>query len=274
MRPALLERRLVPERCFHTKTFIFQASENVTRGALGVFIGSANLTLSGLHTGAEHGIALLFVPPLGRDQQTTFRQVRESLAWWDSAWDQAAAATESFVRKYTNIRPKIPREDTAGTVTRFAAPGVLLEPFEGLRWSHAKCLWVQTHELYKNRGEGKPGNQLDLRRGTRVYFGFSPAPVSPNTILGNVTMRYADKQPNARSVRFGDNHMDKVNLPIPGEDGPASYDNTYVHFERIGKRSFKVTLSTDNEQQIWRKTSVKQQMLYALAGGREYGFYS
>ena len=76
------------------------------------------------------------------------------------------------------------------------------------------------------------------------------------------------------SVRFGNNQMDKVNLPIPGEDGPATYDNSVLHFERVSPGRFRIRLGNAAEITEWRRRSQRQGMKYELAGGREFGFYS
>jgi len=86
--------------------------------------------------------------------------------------------------------------------------------------------------------------------------------------VGNVLIQYEGRPPVERSVRFGHNYMDKVNLPIPRESGPSKYDNAYVHFERIGPKRFRITLSDNKAYKIWRKKSEKQGMLYEMSGGR------
>jgi hypothetical protein len=51
----------------------------------------------------------------------------------------------------------------------------------GLASDNAKYLSVETHELYKNRGKNRPGNQLDLRRGI-------PDQEDPSTYGNGVTL--------------------------------------------------------------------------------------
>src|SRR5581483_10115396 len=95
-------------------------------------------------------------------------------------------------------------------------------------------LWVQVEELYKNRGPDKAGNQLDLPRGARVFFGFPADDVPRNTIFGNVVIVCDGYDPVVRSMRFGNNMMDKINLPVPGQHGPGTYDHSFLLFEKIG----------------------------------------
>lgn len=270
----LLTSKLIPNRCFHAKTLIFDGNRKSSDGNFGLFTGSANLTLSGLHTGAEHAVGLVWIPPLSEGERRNLQNVEKILAWWDITWNQSDNATKKFLAEYSKICPKSSKEDDAETVRSFASSDVVVKPLKAIPWSQARCLWSETYELYKNRGKNRPGNQLDFPRGTRVYFGFPPTDVTINTIFGNVVLQYDDKPLVKRSVRFGHNYMDKVNLPVPGESAPSSYDNTYVHFERMGQKRFKITLSTNNEQKIWRKKSEKQGMLYEMSGGRQYGFYS
>lgn len=85
----------------------------------------------------------------------------------------------------------------------------------------ADALWVQTAKLYANLGSGV-GNQLDTPRGTRDFFGFDGDPVPPKTFFGYVQLQVPGHAPESRSVRFGNNGMDKINLPRPGLNGPTT----------------------------------------------------
>jgi hypothetical protein len=271
----LLENTLIPERCFHPKTFILDSAIEPVEAPFSIFVGSANLTLSGLRTGVEHGVSLVWLPPLTAAETRALRELAGQLAWWQEAWTSAARLTPQLLRQYRDARPQQPREDTARSVRAFASAGPrVVENDPGIEWANAKYLWVQTHELYKNFGPGRAGNQLDLRRGTRVYFGFSPKTVPTNTGFGDVTLQYENMPPSVRRVRFGDNSMDKVNLPIPDREGPPSYDHAVVRFQRIGPKRFRLKLGSVREATAWQTRSREQNMNYRLAGGREFGFYN
>ncbi len=271
----LLQNTLIPERCFHPKTYVLDGSSESGNAPFGVFIGSGNLTLSGLHTGVEHATSLLWVPPLSRRERAILERVRRQFSWWEVVWHDASPLTAEILDRYRNVRPRRPREDAARSVRPFAA-AVRSEvgSSPGIAWAHARYFWIQTHELYKNLGRDRPGNQLDMRRGTRVYFGFPPDAVPRNTVLGSLTLQFQDNPSYSRSLRFGNNYMDKVNLPIPGEDGPDSYDHSTIRFERLGPQNFRVILGLRNDLRQWRRYSAEQGMLYELAGGREFGFYN
>jgi hypothetical protein len=271
----LLARRLKPKQCFHPKTFILDSGVEAANAPFGLFLGSGNLTLSGLNSGVEHGTSLLWRAPLSASQFGLLTKCHSELSWWDEAWNSATPVTDHLIAQYRSIRPVQPKEDTTPSVLPFVSPSRReIDTRPGLAWANAKCFWIRTNELYKNRGRGNPGNQLDLKRGTRVYFGFSPDTVQRNTVLGSVILQYDAMHPRSCSVRFADNSMDKINLPIPGQDGPGDYDNAVVHFERLRRRRFRVTLGNQIDQVTWRRKSQKQGTLHTFTGGREFGFYS
>jgi HKD family nuclease len=270
----LLRNALVPYRCFHPKTVILDCGAKGKNAPFAIFVGSGNLTLSGLHTGVEHGTSLAWLTPLRRRNVSLLEKVRSQLAWWNEVWDNAVPVTEKLLTRYGRMRPRQPKEEEVYSIRAFASPRLKeVDAHPGVDWAHARCFWIRTPELYKNRGKSKAGNQLDTRRGTRVYFGFPPDAVPRNTILGSVTLQYGHDLPSIRSIRFGNNQMDKVNLPIPGQDGPDSYDNTIIHFEKING-TFHLKLGSHLDLTLWRKKSKRQGMLYELYGGREFGFYN
>ena len=56
--------------------------------------------------------------------------------------------------------------------------------------------------------------------------------------------------------------------------GAYSYDNSYVLFERVGPKSFRLSLAEDGEEKKWRSKSIAQRNHFRFTGGREYGFFS
>jgi hypothetical protein len=272
----VLDQALFPDRPFHPKTFILDSDGATAKPPFAVFVGSANLTLSGRHAGVEHGTSFPWLAPLTRSETMILKNVELALSWWDLAWREAFPVTDELLEEYRRKCPVFQRGDATRSVRGFSSSKLrVLDATAGVAWSNARCLWVQTHELYKNFGPDRPGNQLDLRRGTKVYFGFPADTVSRNTVLGRITLRFEGKPRSLRSVRFGNNSMDKVNLPIPGEDGPDSYDNSVAHFERLKLDRFRVKLGDKKDLAHWRRLSLEQRMRYSFGlGGREFGFYN
>jgi hypothetical protein len=79
----LLNTGLRPECCFHPKTFIFDSGSDVVPTPFAIFIGSGNLTMSGLNTGVEHGTSLAWLPPLVRPDLVLLTRLQRQLSWWN-----------------------------------------------------------------------------------------------------------------------------------------------------------------------------------------------
>jgi hypothetical protein len=108
-----------------------------------------------------------------------------------------------------------------------------------------------------------------------VFFGFPADTVSRNTVFGHVVIQYGRSESQERSVRFGDNFMDKVNLPIPGGvTGPLTYDHSVLRFERTEPGVYHLIVGTSGQVNAWRHRSRRQGMLYSIGQGRPFGFYS
>jgi len=272
-----LESSLRPKHCFHPKTYWFQGGDSKSVSALGIMTGSANLTFSGLHHGTEHASSSLWISPFEANEQALLDATLDTLEWWPSCWAMADDGNDAFVNQYEKVRPAdISTEDDEDVAPQFTdSEDRVVEPRAGVGWASARCFWIQAYKLAENLGAGKPGNQIDCRRGTRVYFGFSAKDVPKNTVLGDVPVRYIGKQIVHPSIRFGDNSMDKLNLPVPGEAGPDSYDHKWLHFtKRNGCFELKCTEGEGVDD--WREVSKSQGMHYTFGGSskREYGFYS
>lgn len=272
-----LVRNLKPKRCFHPKTYWFQDGERSSVEALGILTGSANLTFSGLHHGTEHASSSLWIPPFETSEQSMLDATLDTLDWWTDCWNVANQIDDdSFVSEYEQIRPAGTKtEDDEEVASQFTdSENRVVDPRSGVGWALARCFWIQTYKLAENLGKGKPGNQVDCRRGTRVYFGFSATDVPKNTVLGKIPVRYTGKELVHLAIRFGNNGMDKLNLPIPGTDGPPTYDNKWLHFKRQDGY-FELIASDGEHVDDWREKSEEQGMNYTFEGSRrEYGFYS
>ena len=69
--------------------------------------------------------------------------------------------------------------------------------------------------------------------------------------------------------------MDKVNLPVPGSDGPVDYDNSYLIFDRAGigtngLERFRLTVA-DLDGLIARKAAARNTVDLYMSSGRPYG---
>jgi len=214
---------------------------------------------------------------IGKHEKRLFEPVAKFDEWWDLAWLAADRATPQFIKSYQALRqryrPRVRDRRAPGQRRKLPAPLKQMRAFA--RWESADCFWIETGNLYKNRGEGAPGNQLDARRGTRVYFGFPYRDISRNRKLGEVKLKFGSKPAQVdRSIWFGNNSMDKIHLPVPGIYGPPEYDNSVVHFRRVRPGEFLVSLGTPRSATLWRRKSKSQGLLDRLGRGRRFGFYS
>ncbi|MHB8203096.1 MAG: hypothetical protein ACYDHG_05235 [Desulfomonilaceae bacterium] len=270
---AVLANNLWPRLSFHPKTYVFLMDPNQLDLGVGMLCGSANLTYPGLVTGVEHAALLSLLPPFAQNEREKLRQIERDLSWWAPSWNSASECNLDFLNRYQQLWARRPRVTGAEIIERME--GVADSPLDknqNLSWADARCFWIEVGNLNPNLG--RAGNQLDLQAGTRVYFGFSASAVDINHTFGSVRIAYGNRDPYDATLRFGHNGMDKLNLPIPGEYGPDSYENSFLHFERIREGHFVLTVSNGTEHQEWVRRSMEQGMSEHMRGGRTFGFYS
>lgn len=273
----VLARKLWPRRAFHPKCYVF--GNLVGSGSnFGCLIGSANLTGGGLAHGTEISVGQIWRGPLTSASKKSLAEARDTLGWFEAAWARADPLS-TVLSDYKKLKP-IAKTRTLEDKTE---AGELYEPpttgeVEGdlaVQLANAKALWVEVDTLYKNLGPTKPGNQLDLPRGTRVFFGFPSPTVSVNTVLGYIELQAEGHSAFRKSVRFGNNSMDKVNLPVPDSEGPATYDHKILMFERqppsaTGVSRFTVRLGNKNDLKKWKAAATTPVDL-TMSSGRNYG---
>jgi HKD family nuclease len=276
---AVLAASLHPPNTFHAKSYLFRTATWTSPSAL--VVGSANLTASALAAGSEIVVKQSWTRSLSRSDRQHLRGAKPFLTWFEDAW-ATASPLEDVLSEYEVLyrrkpTPRTPPEERTPATRSYLGSGDDQEVSGPLtvQLAAARALWVRTDVLYHNRGPGKPGNQLDTPRGTRVFFGFPPDKVSKNTIFGYVRIRVQGYPSVTRSVRFGNNEMDKVNLPVPGSDGPESYDDAYLIFEHAGtsengRLHFTLTV-TDKDGLDAHIQAATNFVNLTMASGREYG---
>ncbi|WP_149482646.1 phospholipase D family protein [Mycolicibacterium sp. P1-18] len=270
---------LRPPSTFHPKSYLFRQAEWRSPSAL--VVGSANLTVSALATGSEVVVKQAWTgSSLSRSDRRHLKGAGPFLDWFEDAWATAVPLREILneyrARYESKPGPRTPPEEETPATQNYLVSADEHEVYGALtvQLAAAKTIWFETDKLYHNRGPGKTGNQLDTPRGTRVFFGFSPQKVQRNTIFGDVNIQVPGFPSVPRSVRFGNNEMDKINLPIPGTDGPESYDNAYLLFERSNApgddKQFTLTV-TDRPGLVARIGQAANSVNLAMGSGREYG---
>ena len=273
---AVLESAILrPPFAFHAKTFLFRGREWFSLKAL--IVGSANLTASALSTGAEVVTRQIWnnISPRTAAWEH-LKMAKPAVDWFEDTWNGAELLTDVLdeyrLRHRALPKPRTPPEEKTRTTRTF-----LLSPDEHVitgtlpvQLAAAKSLWVDGSSIIGNR-KPKPGNQLNTPRGTRIFFGFSSKNVPRDTTLGTVEIRVAGHLYVVRSIRFANNGMDIIGLPIPEQFGVDSYQDTILIFSRdSGSGHFTLTV-TDAPGLSAYIASASNSVELAMNGGRRYG---
>jgi hypothetical protein len=114
---------------------------------------------------------------------------------------------------------------------------------------------------------------VDLKRGARVFFKSRVPLTAPiNTSLGSIDVVGVSGCQEC-NLRYGNNGMDKVNLPVPGGDYPPKYDHSYVLWEKTINNSYRLHVRKNGR--VWERTSRGEGTLFKYTGGmRTWGFFN
>lgn len=264
----LLARRLKPTYRFHPKTLLMeQQAANLQPAA--ILVGSANLTCSGLCFGHEHALSAQAVgaslPP----------SLSTGLVGLEKVLTEATVIDEAFIDRYAAIRPPKPTlpeefEDERADHILQDKPAIPAAMSASL--AAATHFWIDIEYVVANRGKNEEGNQIDMQRGSRVFFGFGDKTLSKNSAIGSVRILY-DTHSASRNLRFGNNSMDKLDLPIPSVEGPPSYSGHTLLFTREGPKSFRLSLGSPTEIAAWKARSKAARTSFRMQSGREFGVF-
>ncbi|MDI6910479.1 hypothetical protein [Nocardioides sp.] len=276
-RAVLGSRSLKPPSTFHPKAYLFRGTSWGSPSAL--VVGSANLTVSALVTGSEVATSQSWSGTLSQPSRALLEQARAFSEWFDDAWHAAdpldQVLSEYLERYRTTPKPRGSAEDRTRAVKVYTAPAAtnVATGTYAVQLMAARAYWIETETLYKNLHHA--GSQLDMPRGTRVFFGFGSEASAARGVLGYVALQVPGFREVERSVKAAGNQMDKVNLPVPGTDGPPSYEHSILIFERDGTANsgvpkFKLTV-TDDAGLAQRKASAANFVDLQMKGNRRYG---
>lgn len=267
---ATLAAGLRPQACYHPKVYAFLERSSIRRSdSSSGLIGSVNLTFSALTGNVESFVSFAS----SRNSQPGTDWIESLVRLQKDLLRDSEALSGPLLKAYRGIRPKRPSPASDYESVPAQSPRSDLDPSTIRAVRSARYLWTQTLKIVENLGHGNPGNQVDLKKGARVFFGSkTPLHAPPNTALGSITTVYAGTgQPCA--LRHGDNGMDKVNLPIPGGENPPRYDYSFLLWKRISPGVFE--LNVDSTGVAWRKASERAGSIFKYAGGkREWGFFN
>jgi hypothetical protein len=269
---ACLDQKGFPSVPFHPKAFLFRG--NQLDYALA---GSGNVSRSGLCRGYEAGL-VIGSNRAAKGNGCPARAAIDSLRlYFETTWRAASPLTSRLLEKYEtlfeseeHLKNPVPTEDdTAPSETsRGTLSGDELKKLRVCRH-----FWIEAGNITKNRGRHLPGNQLMMKRLSRVFFGFEPISVPENSAIGTISIRYDIAVRDDCSLTYSDNKMDKLVLPIPDDGGPESYDNKVLMFERISSGNFKLVLGTEKDVPRWKKKSQQINACFKMTGGRQWGVF-
>lgn len=204
----------LPRRDYHPKTLFLS---NPQSERFGVVTGSGNFSANGLGRSVEAGAAVSVDPTAG---DPNFIEAGFNVA--NNLWNNATPA-EEVIDSYEERRSV----SFSRTVDRTEAVPEIHGAIE--------IFWIEAGYVTKNRGPNRPGTQIDLPRGMAQYFGINASnDIQPNTLMGEIRFLTPTGQPDPKSLRFGNNGMEKITLPSPEEHGFDIYDGKILVFQRTG----------------------------------------
>lgn len=198
--------------------------------------------------------------------------------WFDQRWKAACKAEEiraAYAARFDELVSTTPPIIDGDTLPMRVARAWTAERLRKVRT--ANHLWMDVTKLHENRGKGRAGNQLMMTPMTRVFFGFPAADLSTDTAIGHVPIRYLTTVSASRSLRFSNNSMDVLSLPVPGAGGPSSYDFQSLLFTRKvekGTTIFELSIGSKTQRKSWEAKSKKAGGHFQMQSGREWGVFT
>ena len=256
-------RGCAPRYSYHPKLYALQGKEHSA-----VVVGSGNLSHTGLRLGVEAGVSI------ADPNREEFGMVK---SWFGRHWNNAtplddiSAEYEQRYRASENRKNPLPSDDDAAPES--AGRRGQLTPEQLRRLAVCKHLWIQAGNLHENRGMDRHGNQLMLKRNTRVFFGFPARDLQTDTVIGSVAIKYGGHLRPDCSIRFSNNSMDVLTLPIPNTEGPPKYDQETLCFEQTGVRQFRLVIGKKGDVSKWKRQAKVVGGCFKMKSGREWGVF-
>lgn len=266
-----------PATSYHPKLFLLRGK---ARSA--IICGSGNLSINGLTKGCECGSLFLVNHPASDDAEG-HSQLTRLLAWFRQAWRNASPVNSSLRAQYEQRCKHLLKQGKAVPTEDDASPPEPSPRRRGKTLSEEQVralrtfdnLWIEASALGANLGHGRPGNQLDMTRYTRVFFGAALCDVPVNTVIDELTLVWDGHRYEGRTLRFCDNGIDKLNVPPAGSRGPLYYKNRTLLFTRQSDGTFAFVVGDRRQVTEWRRISRQRGLLHAMPGRkpREWGLF-
>jgi HKD family nuclease len=268
----------VPFAPWHPKWFSVRGSS--VRGHL---VGSGNLSRNGLISGHEAGTLQIVRKPSNKTEKVVDAAIGAGEAWFEKSWSTATPLS-TIIDKYRLGFAALPKaevarnDDVADVSGRVGTRhGLSAEQLTAL--ISATNFWIEGKGgISRNRGPSRSGNQLNMSALMRVFFGGSADEVPRNSALVTVTIEHPRDQTTstAAPIRFSDNSMDVITLPVPESPWPTSYDDQVLLFTKATRGSalhYVLTVRSDAYARVWRSSSKKQGTSFSMRSGRRWGVF-
>lgn len=241
-------KSFVPRVNYHIKTALTLLANGYPCKQI---VGSGNLSASGLAAGIEGGCVVDFEHI---DEECGTALITALEAMWD-----AATPLGNVLGEYEARYPLVNRPLGAASVDDHHPDATEL-------------FWIDVGYVTKNRGPERPGNQFDLPRRSHVYLGLEEIQhPALNSVLGDLRIKTPTGQVVERTLRHGNNAMEKLTLPIPEANGYECYDGKILTFEGAGD---EVILNAFEYDDFFRIYGMHINSCSEMQSGRKYGTIS
>lgn len=267
--------RCAPRIPFHPKGFLFLGPN-----ARLLVSGSANLSRNGLSIGHELDTVIEVRSPETSAERHVWRALGKTNRWFRHLWQYATryGQIEDSYRSIhaSSIREPVPTSDDETNVSTASHRGSFRAE-DLVRLRSAQHLWIEAGNVTQNRGRGVPGNQIMMRAMTRVFFGIGAVAVPRDTHLGDLAIRYDGHISWDRTLRYSNNAMDVLTLPVPEfPAGPPKYDDRTLVLSKASYRGamiYELTIVSDNQRAALVRRSKKVGGHFIMSSGRQFGVY-
>ena len=241
-------KAFIPRISFHLKTALTLQKSGYPCKQI---VGSGNLSASGLLAGIEAGCVI------------DYAEVDKGYA------DALMTSLETMWEESTPLADVI--DDYEARYKEVVQPGVFAPKLKVLQGG-AELFWIDVGYVTKNRGPNRPGNQFDLPKGSHVLLGVKKVKNPKlNSVLAELQIKTPVGTVVGRRLRYGNNAMEKLTLPLPEQDGYECYDGKILTFQVEGHAVLLEALEHDDFFQVYGK---RISSCYEMQSGRRYGTVS
>lgn len=270
-----------PQLPFHPKAFILRNNAN----HVAIIHGSGNLSRNGMTQGHEVG---LLATSSNNGQIPSANFISECVriqAWFDDLWSSASPAADILDRYRTvyksraHVKNPTPTEDDetppARSYRKLKRDGTYRtvyvsspDPVMVRKLRTADQFWI----IAGNSGNrpGLPGTQINMTPYSRVFFDFPAECVGINTEIGKISIFHDGVEFSDITIRFSDNCMDVITLPLPDVLGVDRYELQPILFKRLGDKRFEVKIGSARDVSRWTKISTESDSFYKMKGKTTY----